>query len=138
MNRRFTLKAVAGAAALAIVAACAPMDGGDDIVDIAASDGRFTTLVTAVQAAGLVDTLKGICLCGNVPGSRLGSRREVPENKSWSGSAKYATVRRTRQRLERCTDENRHVAIEFGSPELGRKVVDVDARWCRPVQMPED
>jgi uncharacterized surface protein with fasciclin (FAS1) repeats len=29
-----------------------------DIVDIAASDGRFTTLVAAVQAAGLVDTLK--------------------------------------------------------------------------------
>jgi len=30
-----------------------------DIVDIAAEDGRFTTLVAAVQAAGLVDTLKG-------------------------------------------------------------------------------
>lgn len=30
-----------------------------DIVDIAAADGRFTTLVAAVQAAGLVDTLKG-------------------------------------------------------------------------------
>jgi len=30
-----------------------------DIVDTAAADGRFTTLVTAVQAAGLVDTLKG-------------------------------------------------------------------------------
>jgi transforming growth factor-beta-induced protein len=29
-----------------------------DIVDIAAEDGRFTTLVAAVQAAGLVDTLK--------------------------------------------------------------------------------
>ncbi len=29
-----------------------------DIVDIAAADGRFTTLVAAVQAAGLVDTLK--------------------------------------------------------------------------------
>ena len=29
-----------------------------DIVDIAVEDGRFTTLVTAVQAAGLVDTLK--------------------------------------------------------------------------------
>src|SRR5512139_4067636 len=30
-----------------------------DIVDIAVADGRFTTLVTALQAAGLVDTLKG-------------------------------------------------------------------------------
>ena len=30
-----------------------------DIVDIAVEDGRFTTLVAAVQAAGLVDTLKG-------------------------------------------------------------------------------
>ena len=30
-----------------------------DIVDTAVADGRFTTLVSAVQAAGLVDTLKG-------------------------------------------------------------------------------
>jgi uncharacterized surface protein with fasciclin (FAS1) repeats len=30
-----------------------------DIVDVAVADGRFTTLVAAVQAAGLVDTLKG-------------------------------------------------------------------------------
>jgi len=30
-----------------------------DIVDIAVEDGRFTTLVAAVQAADLVDTLKG-------------------------------------------------------------------------------
>ncbi len=30
-----------------------------DIVDLAAADGRFTTLVAAVQAAGLVETLKG-------------------------------------------------------------------------------
>jgi uncharacterized surface protein with fasciclin (FAS1) repeats len=30
-----------------------------DIVDIAAGDERFTTLVAAVTAAGLVDTLKG-------------------------------------------------------------------------------
>ncbi|MCI4666388.1 MAG: fasciclin domain-containing protein [Neomegalonema sp.] len=30
-----------------------------DIVDIAAGDKRFTTLVAAVKAAGLVDTLKG-------------------------------------------------------------------------------
>jgi uncharacterized surface protein with fasciclin (FAS1) repeats len=30
-----------------------------DIIDIAVNDGRFTTLVTAVQAADLVETLKG-------------------------------------------------------------------------------
>ena len=30
-----------------------------DIVDTAVADGRFTTLVAAVEAAGLVDTLKG-------------------------------------------------------------------------------
>ena len=30
-----------------------------DIVETAVADGRFTTLVAAVQAAGLVDTLKG-------------------------------------------------------------------------------
>jgi transforming growth factor-beta-induced protein len=30
-----------------------------DIVDTAVADGRFTTLVAAVKAAGLVDTLKG-------------------------------------------------------------------------------
>jgi uncharacterized surface protein with fasciclin (FAS1) repeats len=30
-----------------------------DIVDIAVADGRFETLVTAVKAAGLVETLKG-------------------------------------------------------------------------------
>jgi uncharacterized surface protein with fasciclin (FAS1) repeats len=33
--------------------------GAGDIVDIAASAGSFSTLVSAVQAAGLVDTLKG-------------------------------------------------------------------------------
>lgn len=33
--------------------------GSKDIVDIAASAGQFNTLVKAVQAAGLVDTLKG-------------------------------------------------------------------------------
>lgn len=32
---------------------------GPDIVDIAAGNPDFTTLVAAVQAAGLVDTLKG-------------------------------------------------------------------------------
>mgnify|MGYP005849355919 CR=1 FL=1 len=37
----------------------AMMAATPDIVDIAVNDGRFTTLVTALQAANLVDTLKG-------------------------------------------------------------------------------
>jgi uncharacterized surface protein with fasciclin (FAS1) repeats len=37
----------------------AMMEETPDIVDIAVSDGRFTTLVTALQEANLVDTLKG-------------------------------------------------------------------------------
>ncbi len=37
----------------------AMMEDTPDIVDIAVSDGRFTTLVTALQQANLVDTLKG-------------------------------------------------------------------------------
>ena len=36
-----------------------PDTSAQNIVDVAASDGRFTTLVAAVQAAGLEDTLKG-------------------------------------------------------------------------------
>jgi uncharacterized surface protein with fasciclin (FAS1) repeats len=59
MNRRFALKSLAGAAALAIAAACAPMASDPDIVDIAAGNDDFSTLVAAVTAAGLVDTLKG-------------------------------------------------------------------------------
>jgi transforming growth factor-beta-induced protein len=37
----------------------AMMEETPDIVDIAVNDGRFSTLVTALQAAELVDTLKG-------------------------------------------------------------------------------
>jgi len=52
----------AGAAiALALATPAALSNGTDDktIVDIAAEDGRFTTLVAAVSAAGLADTLSG-------------------------------------------------------------------------------
>ena len=58
MNRRNTLKIIGGAAALVTLAACA-QPTGDDIVDIAAGNPDFSTLVAAVQAAGLVETLKG-------------------------------------------------------------------------------
>ncbi len=36
-----------------------PTEAPQDIVDIAVSDGRFTTLVAALDAAGLVETLQG-------------------------------------------------------------------------------
>jgi len=36
-----------------------PTEAPKTIVDLAVADGRFNTLVAAVQAAGLVDTLKG-------------------------------------------------------------------------------
>ena len=42
---------------LALTACAQPQ--GDDIVDFAAGDPNFSTLVAAVQAAGLVETLKG-------------------------------------------------------------------------------
>ena len=56
MKRRIFLSLAAAGA----IAACAPMASKQpDIVDIAASNPDFSTLVTAVKAAGLVDTLKG-------------------------------------------------------------------------------
>jgi uncharacterized surface protein with fasciclin (FAS1) repeats len=48
-------KAIAGL----VLAAAASVALAGDIVDTAVSAGQFTTLVKAVQAAGLVDTLKG-------------------------------------------------------------------------------
>ena len=60
MNRRTTLRTLALAAGAAALAACAPMAGNEpDIVDIAAANPDFSTLVAAVQAAGLEDTLRG-------------------------------------------------------------------------------
>ena len=57
MNRRLFLATGASAATLA---GCAPMATGPDIVDVAmANDGNFSTLVAAVQQAGLVETLQG-------------------------------------------------------------------------------
>lgn len=54
---RRTMLALTASAALALPAFA---DGhSKDIVDTAVGAGSFTTLVAAVQAAGLVDTLKG-------------------------------------------------------------------------------
>ncbi len=53
----FTKTLTAGAVAMAMSASTA--FAADDIVDTAVAAGSFKTLVTAVTAAGLVDTLKG-------------------------------------------------------------------------------
>ena len=58
MNRRFALKLTAAAGLAGLVAGCAPMMSEPDIVDIASSNSQFSTLVAAVSAADLVDTLK--------------------------------------------------------------------------------
>ncbi|MEO1200451.1 MAG: fasciclin domain-containing protein [Pseudomonadota bacterium] len=51
---------LAASASIAALIAVTPAQSADmDIVDTAVSAGSFETLVAAVQAAGLVDTLKG-------------------------------------------------------------------------------
>lgn len=55
MKRKLTSLFVGAALAFSSAAALA----AKDIVDTAVSAGNFTTLVTAIKAAGLVDTLKG-------------------------------------------------------------------------------
>lgn len=60
LTRRAALAALAATgAATAMPAFAGGWGRGDDIVDIAAGDPNFSTLVAAVTAAGLVDTLKG-------------------------------------------------------------------------------
>ncbi|MEM6595904.1 MAG: fasciclin domain-containing protein [Pseudomonadota bacterium] len=56
MNRRFALKTIAALGLATAVAACQPLSQ-PNIVEVAASNDQFSTLVAAVQAAGLVDTL---------------------------------------------------------------------------------
>jgi uncharacterized surface protein with fasciclin (FAS1) repeats len=59
MLRRTLLGGFAVLATAALIGACAPMTPSTpDIVDIAAANPDFSTLVAAVTAAGLVDTLK--------------------------------------------------------------------------------
>jgi uncharacterized surface protein with fasciclin (FAS1) repeats len=53
------LKIVVALLAVAITVAGASVSRAQDIVDIAASNENFSTLVAAVKAAGLVDALKG-------------------------------------------------------------------------------
>ena len=60
-TRRTTLRSILAAAAITLAAPlpAAAQSARGDIVDTAVAAGSFTTLVAAVQAAGLVDTLKG-------------------------------------------------------------------------------
>ncbi len=56
------MKAASFALILSVLAGAMPADAGPakkDIVDTAVAAGSFNTLVTALQAAGLADTLKG-------------------------------------------------------------------------------
>ena len=56
--KRFALAAVLLVVSMSLVASAGSM-GKKDIVDTAVAAGDFKTLATALQAAGLVDTLKG-------------------------------------------------------------------------------
>lgn len=60
-RRTFIAFSTAAATAAVLVAGAPAFAGGHtkDIVDTAVGAGQFETLVAAVQAAGLVDTLKG-------------------------------------------------------------------------------
>ena len=58
LNRRDMVRMTVGFGAVAGLSACAMPASDPDIVDTAVAAGSFTTLVAAVQAAGLVDTLK--------------------------------------------------------------------------------
>ncbi|WP_415922005.1 fasciclin domain-containing protein [Tateyamaria sp. SN6-1] len=58
MKRRSFVKMSVAGAALVALGACAEVGGTPDIVDTAVAAGSFNTLVAAVQAADLVDTLK--------------------------------------------------------------------------------
>ena len=50
---------VAGLALASVIAAAPASAQAKDIVDVAAGDARFSTLVSLVKEAGLVETLKG-------------------------------------------------------------------------------
>jgi uncharacterized surface protein with fasciclin (FAS1) repeats len=57
--RILTLTAIAAASSLVGVAHAEPKERAKDIVAVASGNGSFNTLVAAVKAAGLVETLQG-------------------------------------------------------------------------------
>ncbi len=59
MKRRSLMAATAALGFTAVLTACAPAGGGDDIVAVASGNENFSTLVAAVAAADLVETLQG-------------------------------------------------------------------------------
>jgi transforming growth factor-beta-induced protein len=59
MTMKKMLKSAAVAAAVMVLAGGAAQAAEKNIVDTAVAAGSFTTLAKALQAAGLVDTLKG-------------------------------------------------------------------------------
>ena len=59
MNRAIVSLIAGTAIAFTSTLAMAAKDAAKDIVDVAAGNKDFSTLVTAVKAAGLVETLKG-------------------------------------------------------------------------------
>lgn len=59
MNRRFALKSFAAAGLLGLAGCATGMSSNGTIVDVAAGNDSFSTLVAAVGAAGLAETLSG-------------------------------------------------------------------------------
>jgi uncharacterized surface protein with fasciclin (FAS1) repeats len=59
INRRAFLSTAIAGAMFASIGATSALAAPTNIVDTAVAAGSFKTLVTAIQAAGLVDTLKG-------------------------------------------------------------------------------
>ena len=59
LKKFFTLAIVLASSSLANLASAETPAAGKDIVAVAAGAGKFNTLVAAVKAAGLVETLQG-------------------------------------------------------------------------------
>lgn len=59
MKRRIAMKSIAAISLLALAGCATGTHRGGNIVDVASSNDDFSTLVAAVSAAGLVETLSG-------------------------------------------------------------------------------
>ena len=91
-----SLSAVALAASAQVMVGGAPMYASKDIIDNAVNSKDHTTLVAAVKAAGLVDTLKG-------KGRSRSSRRSTPPSpRCRPARSTPCSSRRTRARSPPC------------------------------------